>query len=429
MAALHLNRTDDSVGQRWIRHWDDWLAWWLIEVAQLISILVVRSKIDTMYGEDSSGRKVSLLNDESSKNSPRPRLLAHSHRTRSSISSSMSREDYTSSASSISVSPGISPATPQLSHIDSLPSLETHSTPSPMTPSYPFDPLDQSKNPTPYYAYHRPPLNNHNYPAMPQQHDVSSQPYYHLPAHRMNPELDMENIYSHGRNALQPLQTRLPYANSEPPLISPPTSLPTPSIPHSASSTPATSTPTSSTSKPVKKKYPCPHATRYSCHDTFTTSGHAARHGKKHTGEKNILCPTCHKAFTRKDNMKQHERTHKSTRHEASSPPATAKKVPPSSSNSRRRLVQHQSRSSSETPLDQAPMDLDSSHNKHEFQGSHQVDLSLRTSRPPMQRSEASDAAVSGRMGSMGSRSEEDGEGESPGLDALATAATELGDA
>lgn len=60
-----------------------------------------------------------------------------------------------------------------------------------------------------------------------------------------------------------------------------------------------------------KNKYPCPYATSHSCSATFTTSGHAARHGKKHTGEKGVLCPVCNKAFTRKDNMKQHRRTHR----------------------------------------------------------------------------------------------------------------------
>lgn len=60
-----------------------------------------------------------------------------------------------------------------------------------------------------------------------------------------------------------------------------------------------------------KNKYPCPYAASHSCSATFTTSGHAARHGKKHTGEKGVHCPICDKAFTRKDNMKQHERTHK----------------------------------------------------------------------------------------------------------------------
>ncbi|EQL30462.1 hypothetical protein BDFG_07052 [Blastomyces dermatitidis ATCC 26199] len=60
-----------------------------------------------------------------------------------------------------------------------------------------------------------------------------------------------------------------------------------------------------------KNKYPCPYATSHSCTATFTTSGHAARHGKKHTGEKGVHCPICNKAFTRKDNMKQHRRTHR----------------------------------------------------------------------------------------------------------------------
>ena len=60
-----------------------------------------------------------------------------------------------------------------------------------------------------------------------------------------------------------------------------------------------------------KNKYPCPYAVSHGCSATFTTSGHAARHGKKHTGEKSVHCPVCNKAFTRKDNMKQHIRTHR----------------------------------------------------------------------------------------------------------------------
>jgi len=71
----------------------------------------------------------------------------------------------------------------------------------------------------------------------------------------------------------------------------------------------ASDVPTATTGK--KNKYPCPYAQSHSCSATFTTSGHAARHGKKHTGEKGVHCPVCNKAFTRKDNMKQHERTHK----------------------------------------------------------------------------------------------------------------------
>jgi hypothetical protein len=74
---------------------------------------------------------------------------------------------------------------------------------------------------------------------------------------------------------------------------------------HSQSANPSTH------SSGKKNKYPCPYASSHHCTATFTTSGHAARHGKKHTGEKGVHCPVCNKAFTRKDNMKQHERTHK----------------------------------------------------------------------------------------------------------------------
>ena len=76
-----------------------------------------------------------------------------------------------------------------------------------------------------------------------------------------------------------------------------------------ASAAPSNNSPPNTSGK--KNKYPCPYAASHSCHATFTTSGHAARHGKKHTGEKGVHCPICNKAFTRKDNMKQHERTHK----------------------------------------------------------------------------------------------------------------------
>lgn len=100
-----------------------------------------------------------------------------------------------------------------------------------------------------------------------------------------------------------------------------PTQMPTPSLSanasvssaSSASQQPQTSPATANNNNPTgkKNKYPCPYAASHNCSATFTTSGHAARHGKKHTGEKGVHCPVCDKAFTRKDNMKQHERTHK----------------------------------------------------------------------------------------------------------------------
>ncbi|ETI22224.1 hypothetical protein G647_06297 [Cladophialophora carrionii CBS 160.54] len=92
---------------------------------------------------------------------------------------------------------------------------------------------------------------------------------------------------------------------------------PNASVPPPATSVPANAQPRTSpttSSAPTtgkKNKYPCPYAQSHHCQATFTTSGHAARHGKKHTGEKGVHCPICNKAFTRKDNMKQHERTHK----------------------------------------------------------------------------------------------------------------------
>jgi hypothetical protein len=68
-----------------------------------------------------------------------------------------------------------------------------------------------------------------------------------------------------------------------------------------------------------KNQYPCPLAKEYGCSHFFTTSGHAARHAKKHTGKKDAFCPECNKAFTRKDNMEQHRRTHQNGRNASKS--------------------------------------------------------------------------------------------------------------
>ena len=372
-----------------------------------------------MYGENfqnSSGRKVSLLNDElSHSKSIRPRLENCQRKSISSSSSSMSREGYTTNSSRDSASPAFSPPTPQLVRLNSLSSdsLGTQSTPSPMTPpDYPFEPLEQSKTSTPYFTYPRP-NGVHNYPAMPQAQDPAAQPYYHHQAsHRVN-EFEMDDHYPDlGRSSLQPIQTQFTYNNADLVLNQSPSSLTTSAVP------PSTTTPTNtspSAAKPLKKKYPCPHAARFSCSDTFTTSGHAARHGKKHTGEKNIHCPTCNKAFTRKDNMKQHERTHKNNRVDAASSIVGSKSSPSISSATRprRQTLSNDSRTMSAPPDDTSAMDLD-------YQAGRHVD-----GVPSMHRSDFSDAM----MGSISGRSEEDGEGESPGLDALATAASEMVDA
>ena len=378
----------------------------------------VRFIAPKMYGEnshDSSGRKVSLLNDELSRSkSNRPRLDDCRRKSISSSPSSMSREDYTTNSSRNSASPGFSPTTPQLvrSNSSSSDSLGTQSTPSPMTPpNYPFEPLEHPKTSTPYFTYPRTNGTHHN-PAMPQAQDPAAQPYYHPAPHRIN-EFEMDDNYSNlGRSSLQPIQTQFAYNNTDLALNPSPSSISSPAV------APTTSTPTNaspSTVKPLKKKYPCPHAARFSCSDTFTTSGHAARHGKKHTGEKNVHCPTCNKAFTRKDNMKQHERTHKNNRVEATTSAVGSKSSSSISAGTRTRRPTL----SNDPPTPPASLDDPSA-----------MDLDYRTARHldgglSMHRSEFSDAPV----GSTSGRSEEDGEGESPGLDALATAASEMVDA
>ncbi|KAJ5020314.1 hypothetical protein J3E73DRAFT_398034 [Bipolaris maydis] len=61
------------------------------------------------------------------------------------------------------------------------------------------------------------------------------------------------------------------------------------------------SEPSALNARPKKNSYPCQWK-QFGCNnDYFTTSGHAARHAKKHTGKKDAFCPECNKAFTRKD--------------------------------------------------------------------------------------------------------------------------------
>jgi Zinc finger, C2H2 type len=66
------------------------------------------------------------------------------------------------------------------------------------------------------------------------------------------------------------------------------------------------------TSERGQKRYPCRFRESMGCEKTFTTSGHASRHSKIHTAEKGVSCswPGCQKKFTRADNMKQHLETH-----------------------------------------------------------------------------------------------------------------------
>ncbi|KAG8533230.1 uncharacterized protein KY384_002013 [Bacidia gigantensis] len=233
------------------------------------------------------------------------------------------------------------------------------------------------------------------------------------------------------------------------------TTSPAKSSPTAPSKSAAANSPSNSNAAgPPKKKYPCPHATAFNCSDTFTTSGHAARHGKKHTGEKNVQCPTCGKAFTRKDNMKQHERTHKGANAHSTAPtttqsshsrvpsgsasPASVVKTPVSASRSRRTSDVLRAQSSTPgasvaSPTDDA-MDLDVTTSSGAGRQSMMAPMvpqmggggggGSKNERPRMPRSELSEILEnvqnSGVADGVG---EADAEGESPGLDALALAA------
>lgn len=405
-----------------------------------------------MFGENSSGRKVSLLNEPPPKHSP------HQHSTNNHATihplpslSTLTKYSYrprpgtSQGTSSASTSPETSPSTPPLSRWDSISSVGTQTTPPPMTPVYPFNPLDQSKHGPPYYSTYPRPPNGSTYPAMPQAQDPSGPPYFHLrDSNNRMTDAQVDDVLTGLEPPPFPPQTQYPLPNTDPALAIPPsTALPSaasnstptskPSTRTSSTKPPSnsnTSTTSPTSSKPAKKKYPCPHAVRYSCPDTFTTSGHAARHGKKHTGEKNIHCPTCHKAFTRKDNMKQHERTHKSSTARIENPPpttpATSNGKPPSASSRQRRPVPRStgSHSSVASMADAPAIEFDGDSSKLELSFSPGQMTRLPDA---MQDVRPTTTSKGGRLPSLSSRSEVDGEGDSPGLDALAHVASEMG--
>ncbi|KAE8443080.1 hypothetical protein EG329_002403 [Mollisiaceae sp. DMI_Dod_QoI] len=108
------------------------------------------------------------------------------------------------------------------------------------------------------------------------------------------------------------------------------------------------------------KRYPCRYRESHGCEKTFTTSGHASRHSKIHTAEKAVSCtwPGCQKKFTRADNMKQHLETHNKERSRASGAPKVGLKTltmpagikKPSSNSGRSRPSSRNATSISEQP-------------------------------------------------------------------------------
>ncbi|KAF2496416.1 hypothetical protein BU16DRAFT_377103 [Lophium mytilinum] len=210
-----------------------------------------------MDGKNSSGRRISLLNDNEPSSIHRPSL------------SICSRDSsYASSPSS--------PQTPLLVRTDSSDSVAMQ-TPSPITPDYSFESMAHGLQTSPIFSpafFQAPKELQSAYPPIPQNpgplaYNTGAQVAYFQP-----PPAEQQS---------------------------------------------------SANPRSKKNSYPCPMAKAYNCNDYFTTSGHAARHAKKHTGKKDAYCPECNKAFTRKDNMEQHRRTHQTGRN--ASKAADAKKA------------------------------------------------------------------------------------------------------
>lgn len=208
----------------------------------------------------------------SSYDSPASSLRAYSTNSvpRLPLTLSHSRPQQSRSSSSDST-PCLSPQTPALIRSDSCDSTAMQ-TPSPITPDFGYvDPITAQQQQGAYLS------NDFAYPK-----DAYSQFTNQLQQQPMPP---MNQAYAQNATAYYPAP---PSTDSQP------------------AQQPA--------QKSKKNQYPCPVAKQYNCSDHFTTSGHAARHAKKHTGKKDSICPDCNKAFTRKDNMEQHRRTHQNGR-------------------------------------------------------------------------------------------------------------------
>ncbi|KAF1943262.1 hypothetical protein EJ02DRAFT_146444 [Clathrospora elynae] len=216
--------------------------------------------MDALSGKNSTGRRVSLLNDGPA---PPPQLARLPSITPS----------LRSWSSSYVSSPIGSPTTPRLVRSDS--SDSNMQTPSPITPDFVFDQgMDSPGVSNNGFFSQQKELNfNLPYAAISHPHPAASLAYHNVNA-------------QHAYFRQQPLPEPL----SDPAPVNP---------------------------RPKKNSYPCPMAKEFNCNDYFTTSGHAARHAKKHTGKKDSFCPECNKAFTRKDNMEQHRRTHQTGRNVA----------------------------------------------------------------------------------------------------------------
>lgn len=219
-----------------------------------------------MQARDSSGRRVSLLNDEpTSQKHQLPIRTSYSHYDHP----HMARSNSSTSARSSSAS---SPQTPSLVRADSFDS-NLHDPLSPITPTLISDLGGQSAYTSAGYR------------------DQS-----HYDYQREKFEEYQTSQYALRHTYADPQKSSYDYVE---PRLYDEESYQNPNVPERG-----------------PKRYPCRYRESHGCEKTFTTSGHASRHSKIHTAEKAVSCtwPGCQKKFTRADNMKQHLETHNKER-------------------------------------------------------------------------------------------------------------------
>lgn len=221
-----------------------------------------------MPARDSSGRHISLLNDDSIQASSRIRRPPHGAPD---LIRSSSRDSLPSSAAS--------PATPDLMRANSYDSQRTSEPRSPVTPNSLASAVGRPDSFMSNAGVYK---------------DSVQQPQYDQ---RMHPlDYNSQGQYQMASRSSYPEPRQSPYAQ-----------------PHVYDEEPY---PNRSANVPItdrgQKRYMCRFANEFNCDKTFTTSGHASRHSKIHTAEKAVPCSYdgCPKKFTRSDNMKQHLETH-----------------------------------------------------------------------------------------------------------------------
>ncbi|KAI9815903.1 MAG: hypothetical protein M1832_005214 [Thelocarpon impressellum] len=222
-----------------------------------------------MNGRNSHGRAVSLLNDEPGRGSVRSPTTSHG----STVSRDSSVSQYLPSH--------VRPPTPELMRSGSWSSQRTNESPSPKTPAFIYE-------------------------ARPAGAAVSAPSSYG----HVTSSSSSQRLHKGANGRPGPAESRSASAACPPPVKL------QSAVGRADEGAPTPPPPLSPTvsAKPVTKNFPCQLAAEYGCEETFTTSGHASRHAKKHTGEKKVACPKCPKRFARKDNMKQHLKTHENGR-------------------------------------------------------------------------------------------------------------------